>query len=342
MKAKIIKTACVYVGIIFGAGFASGQEHLSFFLPYGLWSLPGIFAASALIALCGWAVMDICVRRGISNYKDFMEAVFGKVLGGILDVVTGLFIFVIFSAMLAGSGAMGSEVFGLPISFGAAAAAALAFAVLLFDLRGMVEVNTLISPILIAGSLIVGLLAIFGEARPAAAFGAGHAVFWPLSAVIYASYNMLTAAAVLSGMPALVNHRKIAKYGGLLGGGALALIGVVLAAALYVNPGVVRDAQLPMLALAESQNVALGYFYAVLLFLAIFTTLVTGGFSLVQWLAARTGKPKMPLRLGITLGGFAASHIGFSTIVARVYSFFGFLGLFIVVTIIIHFVAAGD
>lgn len=340
-KARIIKTACVYVGIIFGAGFASGQEHLTFFLRYGAWGVVGVLIAAVLIGLCGWAVMDICVRQKISNYKDFMAAVFGKQLGGILDIVTGTFVFVMFTAMLAGIGAMGNEAFGLPSSVGIIAAAALVFAVLLFDLRGMVDINTAVSPLLVAGSLLVGLIAIFSETRPvfANALGNSHAM-WPVGALVYASYNMITAAAVLSSMPQLVNSRKVAKYGGIIGGIALGGIGVVIAIALFINMSVggVSGAQLPMLALAAGYSPLLEYFYFVLLFLAIFTTAATGGFSLVQWLTARTGVPKSRAKIGIVLCGIAAAHVGFSNIVSHAYSFFGFLGLFIMTAIIVCFV----
>ena len=335
-RSKIIKTACVYVGIIFGAGFASGQEHLSFFLQYGLWGVFGVILAAFFLGLCGWAVMDICVRNKLGSYKDFMQTVFGAKLGGVLDIITGLFIFVVFSAMLAGTGALANETFGLPFSVGVFTAAILTFCVLLFDLRGMVEINTLISPILIIGSLLMGLYAIFNAYTPAFALSA-HAAFWPASALVYAAYNLITAAAVLSSLPNLVTSRKIAKYGGILGGAALGIIGVILAAALFLNINAIRDAQLPMLALARNYGHVTEYAYAILLFLAIFTTSITGGFSLVHWLSARFGYKKLRIKIGIAIFGAAAAHAGFANIVANAYTFFGFLGLFMMLAVIIYF-----
>jgi len=337
-RSKIIKTACVYVGIIFGAGFASGQEHLAFFLRYGLWGVAGVVLAAAMLGLCGWAVMDICVRRGIGNYKDFMAVVFGARLGAVLDIVTGAFIFVIFSAMLAGTGALGEQAFGLDFTVGVVASAVMTFAVLLFDLRGMVELNTIVSPILIVGSLAVGLFAISNATVPTFAL-IGHAAFWPAAALVYAAYNMITSAAVLSSLPDLVTTRRVAKWGGILGGASLGVIGMILAVALFANLAIVQNMQLPMLALAANYGAWLEYFYAALLFLAIFTTAVTGGFSLVAWLAARTGLPKLHIKVAMTATGIAAAHIGFANIVANVYAFFGFLGLFVMLAVVGHFVA---
>jgi len=334
-KIKIIKTACVYTGIIFGAGFASGQEHLTFFLRYGRWGVVGIVLASVLIALCGWAVMDICVRQKISNYREFMAAVFGRRLGAILDIITGAFIFVIFSAMLAATGALGQEAAGLSFSWGVIFAAILCFAVLLFDLRGIVQINVIISPILFVGALILGLYAIFGSAQPT--FTAQITNNWPTSAVVYASYNLIPAVAVLAAMPNLVTTPKIAKYGGILGGAFLGIIGIVLAFALLSNMVIIQNMQLPMLALARNYSSLLSNFYIIILFLAIFTTAATNAFSLTQWLTARTRLSKMHLKIGITILGISAAHVGFSNIVTHAYRFFGFLGLFIMFAILIYF-----
>jgi len=337
-RIGIIKTACVYTGIIFGAGFASGQEHLTFFLRYGHYGIMGIMLAGTLIALCGWAVMDICVRQGIRDYRGFMAAVFGRHLGGLLDIITGAFIFVIFSAMLAATGALGYEAAGLPFSWGVIFVAMLCFVVMLFDLRGMVQINTLISPILIIGALALGLYAIFGSAQPA--FARQIANSWPTSAVVYASYNLIPAIAVLAAMPNLVTTRKIARAGGIAGGLFLGIIGIVLAFALLANMRLVEGMQLPMLGLARNYGHLLAGFYVIILFLAIFTTAATNAFSLTQWLIARTGYNKMKLKITITILGIIAAHVGFSNIVTHAYRFFGFLGLFIMVAIIIYFLSS--
>jgi len=324
------------MGLVFGAGFASGQEHLTFFLRHGRWGVVGLVAASTLIALCGWAVMDICVRKKIADYKEFMGAVFGQRLGGVLDIVTGIFIFVIFSAMLAGTGALGNEALGMPFSWGVFFMATLCFIVLLFDLRGMVQINVAISPILVVGVLLVGLYAIFTTATPAFA---GQVVDnWPVSALVYASYNMIPAVAVLAAMPKLVTDKKIAKYGGILGGVVLGVIGIILALALMSNMGLVGRLELPMLALAQNYGRVSANFYVAILFLAIFTTAATNAFSLTQWLSARMGFAKMQIKIGIVILGAVAAHAGFSNIVAHAYSFFGFLGLFIMFSILIYFI----
>jgi len=335
--SKIIKTACVFAGLIFGAGFASGQEHLTFFLRYGQMGIWGILLAGLVIALCGWAVLSICVHEKITDYKGFMRAVFGRKLGGVLDVVTGLFIFVIFAAMLAGAGALGQQALNLPFSAGAFVLAALSFGILMFDVRGIVEINTIITPILVAGALFLGVYAIINATEPTATVQtAQNTGLWGLSAVTYASYNMLTAVAVLSAIPTIVTNRKIARWGGLLGGGLIAIIGVIFVVALLLNLPIVQNAELPMLALGQSYSPVIAYGYTVLLFLAIFTTAATNAFALTNWLASRTKFTKMQIKIVISALGVTAAHLGFSTMVSYGYTTFGFLGIFVVVAVILR------
>ncbi|MDQ7864677.1 hypothetical protein RCO48_36995 [Peribacillus frigoritolerans] len=48
-----INLAGAYIGIIIGAGFASGQEVLQFFTSFGIYSVLGIVVATVLFAFLG-------------------------------------------------------------------------------------------------------------------------------------------------------------------------------------------------------------------------------------------------------------------------------------------------
>jgi uncharacterized membrane protein YkvI len=340
---KIIKVASVFTGLIFGAGFASGQEHLTFFLRYGRFGIYGFVLAGLVLGFCGWAVLSICVRENIKDYKGFMLAVFGPRLGGVLDVITGLFIFVIFSAMLAGAGAMGEQAFNLPFSVGVILTAMLCFVILLFDFRGIVEINTVATPILIAGALFLGIYAIVNANIPTA-FNSQFSILnsklfltAAISALIYASYNMITAIAVLSAMPQVVTNQKIARAGGLLGGFFVLLVGLVFAFALQENLPLVRNAELPMMALSQIFSPIIAHGYTILLFTAIFTTAATNAFGLTSRLAARTKTfTKLQIKIAVTIAAAFAAHMGFANMVSRAYTVFGFLGLFIVVAVLLR------
>ena len=337
---KILQIASIYIGIVFGAGFASGQELIAFFLGHGRAGAIGIAFAAGLLFLVGWAVMDICAREKISCYRDFMASVFGLRLGGILDIITGLFIFVIFSAMLAAAGALAEESFGIPFSLGAIALAGLSLWVLRFDAKGMIQINTALSPILVLGSLAISIYAIFSVSSQqvyADTLGAIVAS-WPMSAGIYASYNMLTAIAVLSALPTVVTDRKTAFAGAFAGGLTIAALGVTIALALLLNERLIVGFELPMLALSQSYGIFPQYAYSILLFLAIFTTAISNGYSTINWATSRTKLKSNTIKLAMVAIAIIFAHIGFSYIVRYVYRFFGYLGLFVSIAIVLHFI----
>lgn len=336
-KVKVMQIACIYIGIIFGAGFASGQELIAFFLGHGLHGIFGIIFASILLTLAGWAIMDICVRENLSTYRSFMAQIFGKKLGAILDIGTSIFIFIIFAAMLAGAGALGAEAWGLPFSFGVVVLALLCFIILLYDVKGLVEINTFISPILVIGSIFIGIYAIFNQTSPTYAQTLGNIVAtWPFSAAIYASYNLLTAVAVFSSVPSLVTSRRVAFFGALAGGVTVAVLGVIISVAMLANHELISGLELPMLGLSMAYGNILGYLYIILLFLAIFTTAVANGFSCISWLKSRTSLNSLYIKLIVIILAIFIAHLGFSYIVGYAYRIFGYLGLYIMFAVIIH------
>ena len=95
-RTKIIKAASVYTGIILGAGFASGRELIQFFVKFGVSGIAGLLLAGIILAVSGWAVMDICVRFKIRTYNEFISVVLGKKLGLYMDIAVIIFIAILF------------------------------------------------------------------------------------------------------------------------------------------------------------------------------------------------------------------------------------------------------
>ena len=50
-----LKIAGAFVGVIVGAGFASGRELLLFFVDFGVWGLVGALVSAALFTFLGMA-----------------------------------------------------------------------------------------------------------------------------------------------------------------------------------------------------------------------------------------------------------------------------------------------
>ncbi|MCL2352633.1 MAG: hypothetical protein FWC55_08900 [Firmicutes bacterium] len=328
---NVLKLAGVYSTVIIGAGFASGQELMRFFASYGALGVLGLLASGVIFSGLGWAVLDICRVRGVRSYQSLTELISGgnRTLGLVIETAAVFFMFVIFSTMLAAGGATLRQSFGVPFSAGAAAVAVVTFAVLLFDVSGLVSLNAKLAPVLVLGGAIVCFLSVTDGGAPAFGGGAGGSLFpyWLVSAVVYSAYNMITAVSVLSETSELAGTRKAAKRAGILGGAVMTVLGLCLLVPLLLNYAGILRVEIPLLHVAGKYGQGFGYMYLAVLFCAIITASVSNAFAIKRWLTASLGIKPTAANAGLALCGFGLAHVGFSVFVGKVYPVFGAVGL---------------
>ena len=62
---NILSVVCGYVAAVIGAGFASGQEIISFFVKYGKYSIIGVLLSCVIFSVFAYAVLSVCVEKNI-------------------------------------------------------------------------------------------------------------------------------------------------------------------------------------------------------------------------------------------------------------------------------------
>jgi uncharacterized membrane protein YkvI len=340
------KLAAVFTAVILGAGFASGQELLKYFVNYGLPGLWGLLLSGVVFSLAGWATLDICRKQNLRSFGTFTHYLLGGKLAVIVEWLVCAFLFVLFSAMLAASGAAVKQAFGFNFSWGVAVMGGLCFIVLLFDLKGFVRINMVLMPFMVIGGIFVGLYAFFNQTT--AVFAQSIAVpGWIAAAGVYASYNLVTGIPVLASASSLSVKPVDSFTGGVLGGGIMTLLGLCLALPLYLHHKEVISVEIPFLLITLKYGSFFSGLYLLVLFTAIFTTAISNAFALVEWCVSantrgghngdarsKTRRVKVTLSAIISLLAVGAAYIGFSNIVSFVYPVFGFLGLFMIVVIL--------
>ncbi|MGB8973213.1 MAG: hypothetical protein WCC62_11840, partial [Pseudomonas capeferrum] len=80
-----LKIAGAFVGVIVGAGFASGRELLLFFVDFGVWGLVGAMVSAALFTFLGMALAGLGNRQRATSHKDVIQAICGRHLGLFVD-----------------------------------------------------------------------------------------------------------------------------------------------------------------------------------------------------------------------------------------------------------------
>jgi len=341
--------AIIYVGIILGAGFASGAEIMAYFVEFGVGGVLGLGLACALFGLVGWAIWDICVRTGVNDYKSFMDIAMGKWMAVMMEIVLGLFMFILFSAMLAAFGASLHESFGVNYLFAVCVVAAVCFVTFLFGIFGIIKLNAYISPILIIGCVVIAVWTFVMRAEPVFAVAERTADMlrtnWYVSAITYVGYNIVGAVVIL---PSLVKAKREPKgkskmiKSGVFSGIILFILGFSLYLSLDANLAQVEGVQIPMLTLVRGHGRIWSYSFLLLFLGACFTTAVTNGYAVVATIGARTNMTdakKIWLKLIICISGIVAALMGFANFVRVIYPLFAIFGIIEIALIIKSFIA---
>lgn len=128
---------------------------------------------------------------------------------------------------------------------------------------------------------------------------------------------------------------KAAALGGLVGGFGLGIMILLSHLALFSKIDVVKDMDLPMLAIINDISPILAVLMSVVLYGMIFNTAVSMFYSFGARFVRR-GTSRFRAFVGVTLViGFGLSFVGFSKLLDFLYPFIGYIGLFLMLTLLI-------
>jgi uncharacterized membrane protein YkvI len=323
-----------YLGAVIGAGFASGQEIMQFFLVYGEQGLKGTIMASVLFAGCGGMLIYTAHRSKASSYQKVLAYLFGRKTAGIIDILLAVFLFLGIGTMLSASGAIFYEHLYLPKALGIFLAFFLVILFLASGKKGLVFSYNLLVPVKLLLLLVITAYAAFfadtGQTEPAKAFLAPENYgLWAISSILYVAYNFSLAMVVLTEYQSLGTRRNAmtgAVWGGLVLGGLLILTYLALSRFM---PQVINY-QVPMLYIAGEVSLMTKHIYTMVLWVGILTTALANAYGFAQRFASFTGLSySLCLFLCMSLA-LPVAFRSFSGLVAKVYPIFGILGLVIV------------
>lgn len=327
-----------YLGAVIGAGFASGQEIVQFFVAYGASGAKGVVLATVLFGLCGGFLLYKAHDQKAANYQDMLKNLLGHRLGMAVDFLLALFLFLGISTMLSASGAVFYEHLYLPKNMGIFLAYILIVILLVTGKKGLILSYNILVPIKIVLLLIISGYAAFfvDEKQPevfALAFSSEGSWSWLISSILYVSYNFALAMVVLTEYQSVTNRRNGilgAAWGGLILGG---LVTINYFSLCKFFPDVMHY-QVPMLYVAGQISLSAKHLYTMVLWLGIITTAIANAYGFAQRFSKFTGLSyKICLVLSITLA-LPLSLQSFSSLVARIYPIFGILGVTIIAALL--------
>lgn len=321
---KSLSLALVYIGLVIGAGFASGREILEYFPPPSHLDHSGILFASLLLMMICYLICERARRDHLNDYPSYLSSVAGRGTKAVKALIL-LYLFCGFFTMLAGSGALVKQSLMLPSWVGSLGLCLVCFLVLSFDLKGVVLLNSLLVPCMVGGILWIAANRILYDAIPTFSFS--HPRLTALtSALCYVSYNTLSAASVLVPLQKGMSKRAL-SCAAIAGGFVLGLLILVICLCQGADADRLWQSDLPMLQIAAILGKGEKWFYTLILWMAMATTAISQGFGLLECLVPSPSRRRVGLVAILCLGALPFSQLGFANLVRHLYGFFGLAGL---------------
>jgi len=326
---NILSIALIYCGAVFGAGFASGREIFSFFSCYKMSGIVSSVFVGFLFSFFGYVVCNYSYKMNIKNADEYFCALFTKKCAIIFSFVANAFLILSFCIMITGCGALFCEQFGISVVWGALFSLVICFFVIKNKVGGLEKFNLLVTPLMFFGVILLCFLCM--KLPKTNSIGAEEVVSTSISGLLYLSYNMVSAVAVLVSAAKLAKTPHQAGLGGAIGG---ILVGVplVLMSIVLAYHWDVASYPLPFFTLVYNNFPSFSFLCTVVLYFAMMTTAVSSGVAVVENATpSKSGKYAFLL----CVLAFFISFLPFATLVQTVYSAFGIIGTALVIGILL-------
>lgn len=337
-KISTFKVAATYIGTVIGAGFASGQEILQFFSVFGNMGLFGLVLVTVLFILFGYLIMELGMKLGATSHLKIIKLAGGNFFGSITDYIITFFLFGALTAMIAGAGAMFSQQFHLPAIWGNLLMAVITALTVLTGINGVINSISFVVPFLIAAVLGVSISTLFMPPQDILytqlSSESGLITNWVWAAILYTSYNIVLATAVLGPLGAKAENHRTIRNGAVFGGLGLGIGAAAIYFALIRYAGEIQAIEVPMVYIAGRISYAVQIIYIVVLLAEVYTTATGSLYGFTSRISDIKGSRGKILVIGTTVLAFIASQFGFTNLVRYLYPVVGYGGIILLISLL--------
>ncbi|MER2113879.1 MAG: hypothetical protein ABS960_14395, partial [Solibacillus isronensis] len=310
---NILKIGSAFIGVIVGAGFASGQEILQYFTSFGILGIFGAILSTVLFSGIGMLLVWLGSYTKTTSHKDVIYRISGRYLGTVIDFILIFTLFGVGVVMLAGAGSNLNQQFGLPVFVGTTLMTVLVLLTGFLKVNRVVSIIGSITPILIIFVIFVAIYSFltmtgtFTSLNDAAQATPTTLPNWFISSINYVSFNIAVGASMSIVMGGAEKNPKTAALGGLVGGLVLGILILLIHLAIFSKIEEVGTLDMPMLGIVSNLSPTLGIIMSLVIFGMIYNTAV-GMFFSFSARFAETGTQKFKTFFTITMiVGYLAS-----------------------------------
>lgn len=338
---QILQVSSVFIGTIVGAGLASGKEISQFFTSFGYISFMGIIICGLLyIFLCSMFI-KISIKYKLKSYTEFIRLVSPGILGEAIDYLTSFFLISGCAIILAGSGALINQYFGISKWIGILLMIIPTILVLMQNTKGLVGVNSIIVPSLIT---IISLIFIMYLLFSKDSINIYSLVLipkdkdhWFIFTLLYTGFNMLSCSGVIVPLCHEYKNKFTLISGVTLGAILLTLLCLAINFMLLLNVPYIYKYEIPLLYISHRFGKSIQIMLLIIIWMEMFSTVISDIYSVAKALEGfkpSNSRWRLTYKKSIFLIALIAlpiSQIGFSKLISFLYPGYGAISLIFLV-----------
>ncbi|GAB3595991.1 hypothetical protein CFAEC_04950 [Corynebacterium faecale] len=347
MVGQVVKVALAFVGIIVGAGFASGQEVMQYFVAFGINGIWGAVISAVVMTVMALIILQLGSYFHADEHGEVFRRVSHPIFSRLLDIGVVLTLFSTGFVMFAGAGANLNQQWGLPVWVGALVMVVLVLAAGMLDVDKVTTVIGAITPFIIVFITIASIYTIVAgdfsgveQLEEASESVETTLPNWFVAGVNYTSFNLMVAVSMAVVIGGNMFNPRVAGRGGLLGGLIYSGLLLISAITLFLAVEKVGADDMPMLTIINELNPVLGQVMAVVIYGMIFNTALGMFYALGRRLTASRPTTFKPIYMLTVLAGFGLSFFGFRELVGYVYPILGYMGLLLIAVMLVAWARA--
>lgn len=336
MNKKQISLILAYVGILTGAGLASGQELLQYFISFGTVGLVALGIVGLLHFLLGGAILQLGSHYQATSHIDVLDEVSHPIIGKFLDLALVFTCFVFGFVMIAGAGSNLNQEFGISSWIGSLLCALMIIIIGMMDFEKVTKIIGAFTPLIL---IFVLLASIFTFVRSDFDFQRLNIIAQTLTpntanpviaTINYFAMCIMSAVSMAFVLGGSRLDSRQAGHAGLFGGFLVGLLGFLIGLTLFLNIGLVKDADIPMQLIVKEIHPSLGTIMSLVIYGMIFNTAISLFYSMARRFAGDNENKFRLFIILLTALGFGVSFLGFKKLVAIFYPIIGYVGIVLV------------
>jgi Uncharacterized membrane protein len=337
----VFQISAVFIGTVVGAGLASGQEITQFFTTYGYKSFIGLFICCFIYIAMGAIVIDISIKHKLSSYDGLISLVSTGFLGKITNLLTTTFLIGSSATILAGSGALFHQYFGISKWVGIIMMILISVIILFRDTKGLIEINSIIVPSLFIVVITIFILYLCFYKNVNMSYLKTIAHYknnWLFSSLIYGGFNILCCSGVLVPLSLEVNNKKNLILGISIGSIGLTILSSIINLLLLVNVPYIFKYEIPLLYIANRFGKVIQVLLLFIIWLEMFSTEVSDIYSVAKNFEELFNISYKKSVILIILIAIPISQIGFVKLITFLYPAFAIVSfIFMIQCLIFYF-----